>query len=347
MWKDPAYALYRFEARPVKYCLKPLTKKNAYQRFLFQNNQFLYMAISRSTISWSSCSRCLNRRSTFRGCNMNVDLQLSDRMDAIHSYADGKLLAGRIGNVGILLINRPEKRNAMNLEMWMGVTDALDMFEADREIRVVVYAGAGGKSFTSGNDIGEFATRRQDAEANKEFMRVLSTGKEKLEVFPKPSVACIQGFCLGGGLATAVLADLRIAGSGAEFGVPAARLGIAYGASAMQHLIGLVGPSRARLMVYTARRFNASEALAMGLVDLVVPDSDIVRETISLAETIADNAPLSVLSAKVTIREMMKVPNMRDIASIEALTDKCINSADYLEGRTAFLERRKPEFRGT
>ncbi|WP_233853720.1 enoyl-CoA hydratase [Paraburkholderia sp. HD33-4] len=277
---------------------------------------------------------------------MSEGIQLEDEMRIIGSYADGKLLAGRIDNIGILLFNQPQKRNAINLEMWDGIAEALDLLEADREVRVVVHAGAGGKAFTSGNDISQFAARRNDADANVEFKRITGRGRNRMASFAKPSVACIQGFCLGGGLATALLADLRVAAADAMFGVPAARLGIAFGLDPMELLVQLVGPSRARLMLYTARRFTALEAQAMGLVDCVVEAQDAVRETLALARSIAENAPLSVLAARFAIGQVMKAPHERDIAAMDAFTRRCMNSADYREGRAAFAEKRKPQFTG-
>lgn len=272
-------------------------------------------------------------------------MRLEDEIEVVGNFAGGKLLAGRIGQVGVMLFNQPEKRNAVNLEMWDGVCSAIDLFTADDGVRVVVYAGVGGKAFTSGNDISQFAQRRNSAEANAEFTRLTGRGREKLTSFEKPSIACVEGFCLGGGLATALLADLRVSASDAIFGVPAARLGIAYAFEAMERLVPVVGPARARLMLYTARRFSAREAFAMGLVD-VIAEKDVVRETLDLACTIADNAPLSVMAAKFSFDQLQKAPDKRDLARIAEHTRRCMDSADYREGRTAFMEKRKPVFAG-
>jgi enoyl-CoA hydratase len=277
---------------------------------------------------------------------MSHAIQFEDKMRVVGSYAEGKLLAGRIDNVGILLFNQPEKRNAISLEMWDGVSAALDLLEGDREVRIVIHAGAGGKAFTSGNDISQFATRRNNADANAEFTRITGRGRSRLVECTKPSIACIQGFCLGGGLATALLADLRVCAADAVFGIPAARLGIAYGLAPMERLVGLVGPSRARLMLYTAGRFTAAEAHGMGLVDRVVETQDTVSETLTLARSIAENAPLSVQAAKFAIDQVLKARHDRDIASMDAFTSRCMNSADYREGRAAFSEKRKPRFKG-
>ncbi len=276
---------------------------------------------------------------------MNARIKLEDEVRIVGRYADGKLLAGRIDNVGVMLFNQPEKRNAVSLEMWDGVCAALDLFAAESDVRVVVYGGAGGKAFTSGGDISEFSARRNNSEANAEFARITGRGRDKLIGFPKPSIACIQGYCLGGGMVAALQADLRVAASDALFGVPAARLGIAYGIQPMERLVSLVGPARARLLLYTARKFTAQEAFAIGLVDVLATEN-VVRETLDLARSIADNAPLSVLAAKFTIEQVLKEPDKRDVAAVTEHTRRCMDSADYREGRTAFMEKRKPVFTG-
>ncbi|MDF3836695.1 enoyl-CoA hydratase [Cupriavidus basilensis] len=276
---------------------------------------------------------------------MNTATRFEDEMQVVGSYADGKLLAGRMGGVGVMLFNQPDKRNAVNLEMWDGVCSAIDLFTADDEVRVVVYGGAGGEAFTSGNDISQFAERRNNAEANAEFARIAGRGREKMVAFSKPSIACIEGYCLGGGLATALLADFRVSASDAIFGVPAARLGIAYAFEAMERLVEAVGTARASLMLYTARRFSAAEALSMGLVD-VLAEIDVVAETLEIARTIADNAPLSVMAAKHSFEQLRKAPQARDLFAIAEHMRRCMDSADYREGRAAFLEKRRPVFVG-
>lgn len=272
-------------------------------------------------------------------------LKLEEAMQVVGRHADGKLLAGRVGQVGVVLFNQPERRNAMSLEMWDGVHEALGAFAQDRQVRVVVYAGTGGKAFMAGSDISQFAARRSDADANEEFMRLTARAKERVAQFPKPSIACIQGFCIGVGMVVAISADLRVAAPDAQLGITAARMGIHFGLEPTERLVSLVGPSRARLVLYSARRFSAQEALAMGLVDQVAAQ-DVVRETLELARTIADNAPLSVQASKFTIDQVLKPPAERDLAVLEQHTRRCMDSADYREGRTAFMEKRPPVFTG-
>ncbi len=267
-------------------------------------------------------------------------------MQPVASYADGRILAGRIDNIGVLLFNHPERRNAITVEMWDGVAQALDLLAADDSIRVVIYAGTGGKAFVSGGDISQFESRRPDAKASAEFERTLSTGRSRLYAFPKPSIACLQGYTLGGGLAIAVEADMRVAADDAQLGVPAARLGIAYGIRPLTRLVSLIGQSRTRMMLYSARRLSGVEALEVGLVDMIAPADKVVEEAVALARTIADNAPLAVGAAKFTIDQILKDAADRDLDGVAEFGRRCFDSADYKEGRTAFMEKRKPVFTG-
>ena len=277
---------------------------------------------------------------------MQTARTIEETMRVVGRHADGKLLAGRIDRVGVVLFNQPEKRNALSLDMWNGVCEALDAFAGDQEVRAVVYAGAGGKAFASGADISEFASKRDSAEANIEYTRITARGRDRMRDFPKPSLACIQGYCMGGGLNVALQADLRVASRTSVFAIPAARMGLAYGIEPMEKLVSLVGPARARLMLYTARRFTGVEALAMGLVE-VLAVQDVVAETLELAATIADNAPLSLQASRFAIAQVLKPPGERDTKGMAELTRRCMESADYREGRAAFADKRKPSFTGT
>ncbi|QDL38564.1 enoyl-CoA hydratase [Rhodoferax sediminis] len=276
---------------------------------------------------------------------MEIGKTLEDTMCVVDRHADGKLLAGRIDRIGVVLFNQPEKRNALNLAMWNGVCDVLDAFAADGEVRAVVYAGAGGEAFASGADISEFASKRNSADANLEYTRITGRGRDKMRDFPKPTLACVQGYCLGGGLNVALQADLRVASRDSVFGIPAARMGIAYGIEPMEKLVSLVGPARAHLLLYTARRFTGEEALAMGLVEVLAAE-DVVTETLKLAAAIAENAPLSLQASRFAIQQVLKPPAERNHDHMAELTRRCMDSADYREGRAAFAEKRKPRFTG-
>jgi enoyl-CoA hydratase/carnithine racemase len=272
-----------------------------------------------------------------------VTFEATMRVEA--SHADGRLLAGRIEDIGVVLFNQPEKRNAISLAMWDGIRAALDSFANDEGVRAVIYAGAGDKAFTAGADISEFATRRDGAEANAEYARIGAGGRKAMTGFPKPTIACIQGSCIGGGLGMALNADIRVASAGSVFGVPAARRAIAYGIEPMEQLVRHVGPGNARLILFTGRSFTAEEALGMGLIE-VLAKADAAEAAIGLAREIAANAPLSLRALKFTLGEVPREPARRDAAAMEAMMRACMDSPDYRESHTAFMEKRKPAFAG-
>ena len=259
-------------------------------------------------------------------------------------FADGKILASIKDGVGTITFNQPEKRNAMSIPMWDGMAAALDAFEADPAVRCVVLEGAGGKAFVSGADISQFEKSRSDAEAQKEYGRLTGHGREKLTNFPKPVIAKIQGFCLGGGMGIAMSCDMRIVGEGSELGIPAARLGIAYGFDMVSALVSLVGPSNAHMILMSGDRFSAPEALRIGLINKLVPAEELDAAVGKLTAQLAINAPLSLLANKRTVRAVQE--RAPDMAAIDAASAACFDSADYAEGRRAFMEKRKPVFTG-
>ncbi len=256
------------------------------------------------------------------------------------------MLADAEDGVGLVTFNQPEKRNAMSVDMWEGLGQILDRFAADEGVRVVVLTGAGSKAFVSGADISQFEKTRADSGAQLEYDKLTSAGRAKLADFPKPVIARIRGYCLSGGLGIAMQADLRIAAVDSEFGIPAARLGIAYGSEMVRKLVSLVGPSHARMMLYTGARINATEAQRIGLINRVVSDEDLTETVVDIARAIADNAPLSVRAAKLAVDDLARADHERDRAPVEAAVAACFDSADYREGRTAFMEKRPPRFRG-
>jgi enoyl-CoA hydratase len=261
-------------------------------------------------------------------------------------FAGGKMLATKDDGVGLITFNQPEKRNAMSMEMWTGLGEILDEFREDGSVRVVVMTGAGNKAFVSGADISQFEKNRNSADAQREYDRATGVGREKYHSFEKPVIARIRGFCLGGGLAIAMAADLRIAAADSQFGIPAARLSIAYAPDSVKRLIDLVGPAHARMILYTARRIDAAEAQRIGLINQMVSDEDLNETVLDIARTIADNAPLSVAASKLTINELLKDESRRDTAAMRRAMETCFNSADYREGRTAFMEKRAPRWTG-
>ena len=265
---------------------------------------------------------------------------------APQEYANGKMLAQTTGGVGRITFNQPEKRNAMSVEMWDGMTTILDAWENDPAIRVVILTGAGDKAFVSGADISQFGKSRSNAEAQKEYDKLTSAGRRKLAAFEKPVIARIQGFCLGGGLGIAMQADLRIASATSAFGIPAAKLGIAYGFDMVTRLIGLVGHAHARTLLFTGERIDAAEAARIGLVNQIVPEDALDATVDTIAQGIAGNAPLSVKGMKFILAQALRDPAERDMPGVLNAISACFDSADYTEGRTAFMEKRKPAFQG-
>ena len=262
------------------------------------------------------------------------------------SYSGGKMLAAVAEGVGRITFNQPEKRNAMSVEMWDGLTAILRAWEADPAVRVVVLAGAGEKAFVSGADISQFGQSRSNAEAQREYDKLTSAGRRALGGFPKPVIAEIRGFCLGGGLGIAMQADLRIASADSGFGIPAAKLGIAYGFDMVGRLVSLVGQAHARTLLFTGERIDAAEAGRIGLVNQVVAAESLRATVGGLARSIAGNAPLSVAGMKFILAQVLADPAGRDMAGVDAAVSACFDSADYTEGRTAFMEKRRPQFTG-
>ncbi len=257
-----------------------------------------------------------------------------------------KMLAEKQDGIGWMTFNNPARRNATSLEMWQAIADIVEDFAADPAVRVVVMRGAGDKAFVSGADISQFEDQRADAEGARRYNAVAEGARAAMAGLEKPFIAMIRGYCLGGGVAIAMAADLRIASDDACFGIPAARLGIAYGMGYLKKLVDLVGPAYAKEILLTARRLSAQEALKIGLVNRVVPVAElepVVRETCA---TIIDNAPLSLIANKAIIDEIAKDPAERDPARLEELARRCYDSADYAEGRRAFMEKRKPVWTG-
>lgn len=257
-----------------------------------------------------------------------------------------KILGKKNGAIGTLVFNNPEKRNAFSLEMSVAAADVMDDFLADPAIRVIVLTGAGDKSFVSGGDISKFDKVRATKEDVANYTKVGERFRTTLRESAKPTIAMIRGYCLGGGLAIALNCDIRICTEDAQFGIPAARLGIGYAADRLGQLVELVGPAAAKDLMFTGRRCKADEALRLGIVNYVVPAAELEAFVDSYAGTIASNAPLSILASKRVIDEYVKDPGKRDNALTERVVADCFASQDYIEGRRAFMEKRKPVFTG-
>lgn len=257
-----------------------------------------------------------------------------------------KMLAHKEGAIGWITFNNPGRHNAVALEMWQGLHDAVAGFAQDDEVRVVVLCGAGGKAFVSGADISEFEDRRSSTRTIADYDAIAARASTALREVNKPTVAMIRGYCVGAGVALALNCDLRMAADDARFAVPAAKLGLGYEFEGVRRLVQVVGPAFAQEIFFTARQFSAAEALAMGLVNRVVPADgleDFVRDH---AAMIAGNAPLTVASIKTLVAQALKDEADRDPALCREVVARCFASADYVEGRRAFMEKRKPVFRG-
>lgn len=257
-----------------------------------------------------------------------------------------KMLARVENGIGWLTFNQPEKRNAISMDMWQAVSTAINIFKDDDAVRVIILSGAGGKAFASGADISEFEKSRSSADAEKEYARISALARTALEQAGKPVIAMIEGFCIGGGLGTALLADIRIATPESLFAIPAARMGLAYGTPSLRRLVALVGPAAAKDILFTARKLDAAEALSIGLVNRVVDADKLVAAVTEYALGIASNAPLTVKHARMTIDMISGDPAAFENTDIERMYKTCFNSADYKEGRTAFMEKRRPSFSG-
>jgi len=258
-----------------------------------------------------------------------------------------KILSATSGAIATLTFNNPERHNAMSLDMWRAATGVIEQFEQDAAVRVIVLTGAGGKAFVSGADISKFGSERDTLDAVAEYNLAVDGFGRVLGECSKPTIAMIRGYCLGGGVGIAVCCDLRIANDASRFAVPAAKLGLGYGYQNVRRIMDLVGPQFAIEMLLTARQFDASDAMRTGLVNHVVPDTEIEACVRDLAETIAGNAPLTIQAVKRIVRELRRSPDVDpDVAACDALVRQCFESADYREGRQAFLEKRKPVFRG-
>jgi enoyl-CoA hydratase len=257
-----------------------------------------------------------------------------------------KLLSRKEAGVGFVIFNNPERHNAVSLEMWEATTGVLAEFAGDDAMRAVVLTGAGGKAFVSGADISKFANERASIEATRAYDATTAAAFDSIYEFRKPTIAMIRGYCIGGGVGLASCCDLRICSDNSRFAVPAAKLGLGYAYAGLKRLVDIVGPSFAKEIFYTARQFDAQEAYAMGLVNRVVPPDELEACVKGITDEICANAPLTIAAAKFTVGEILKDESKRAVARVEAMVEACFASRDYVEGRTAFMAKRKPAFTG-
>jgi enoyl-CoA hydratase len=258
--------------------------------------------------------------------------------ERVQTWLDGSTLHIRFNN--------PVKHNALSVDMWEAVPPLLDIAKDDDRVRLVVFSGAGEKSFVSGADISQFEDMRAAREAVARYEAMAEQTLTGIEAFAKPTLACIRGYCIGGGVNVAIACDMRIASSDSVFAIPAARLGLGYRYSAMKNLVDLVGPGAAKDLFFTARRIDAAEAKSIGLISRFAPAEGLDALLAEYTEALAQNAPLTVMAGKAITREILKASPDLDMAMCQSLIRGCFESADYTEGRTAFMEKRKPVFTG-
>lgn len=251
-------------------------------------------------------------------------------------------------NFGVarLYIENPAKRNAFDFEMWRALPPLMRAVDAAEEARCLVISGAPGLSFCAGADISEFSTLRATSEGGRAYEDANVEAFDSISNLSKPTIAAVSGFCMGGGFGLAAACDLRVADTDSVFAIPAAKLGVGYPPAAMSYIVGAVGAQLAFDLFYTARRLTANEAKERGFISRLFATESFEGAVHALAETIAAGAPLTLRAAKAAIRAAASLPGAPTHEQCEALASACFDSADYMEGRAAFLERREPRFSG-
>jgi enoyl-CoA hydratase len=257
-----------------------------------------------------------------------------------------KLVARQEDGIGWIIFNNPARHNAVSLEMWQALTLTLKAYAEDPQVRVIVLRGQGDRAFVAGADISQFKEKRSSPEAVEHYNRTADDAGDALRNCPKPTLAMIRGYCIGGGTGIAVSCDIRIAADDARFGVPAAKLGLGYRFAGIKRLADVVGPAFTAEIFYSGRQFDAQEALQMGLVNRLVPAAELEQYTREFANTLVSNAPLTIAAVKRALLEYARDPAERDLALCQRMVDECYTSEDYREGQAAFMEKRKPVFKG-
>ena len=265
--------------------------------------------------------------------------------DKVNIMTD-KILERREGPIAHIIFNQPEKRNAVSLEMWTAVNEAINTLATDRSVRVLILSGAGGKSFIAGADISKFESERASKEAVTQYNQMTKKVYDGLANFPKPTIAQIDGFCIGGGVGLAASCDMRFCGTASQFAIPAAKLGLGYEYEGVNRLVQIIGPAFTKEFFFTARRFSAQEVASMGLVNKVLDDKNLASYCDEIAHMVAANAPLTIEATKFIANQCILQESEKDLDECNAKVMTCFESADYIEGRTAFMEKRNPVFEG-
>jgi len=257
-----------------------------------------------------------------------------------------EILVERRDHIATVTFNRPQVRNAFNLAMWTALPGIVDDLARDPAVRGIVFRGAGEEAFASGADISEFKEQRRDRATAEAYNARTEAAYHAMETCPKPTVAMIYGFCMGGAIAIALACDLRFSAETGKFAIPAGRLGIVYGLHSVKRLVGLVGPAAAKDILFSARALDAAEALRIGFVNRLVPAGDLAAHTYEYLAKVADNAPLSVQAAKFIVEAIVEDGGVAKKAEIGRLQIAAFESEDYREGTAAFMEKRRPKFTG-
>jgi enoyl-CoA hydratase len=266
------------------------------------------------------------------------DMTYRSSTERVKTWLDGSVLHIRFNN--------PVKHNALSADMWEAVPPLLECAAKDGNVRMVVFSGEGEKAFISGADISQFEDMRAAKEAVKRYEQVAEAALQGIYEFGKPTVACIRGYCIGGGVNVAISCDIRIASANSVFSIPATRLGLGYRSSAMKNLIQLVGPGFAKDIFFTGRRLDAAEALRIGLINRMAEPEGLDALLAEYTTAITSGAPLTIKAGKRIIQEVLKLDADFDAEMCRRLILECFESEDYAEGRTAFMEKRKPVFKG-
>jgi enoyl-CoA hydratase len=256
------------------------------------------------------------------------------------------ILVERAGAIATVVFNRPRMRNALSLSMWTELAAVTGELAQDGAVRAVVYRGAGTEAFASGADISEFEQNRKDRASALAYNKQTEAAYTAIRHCPKPTMAMVFGYCMGGAMAVAMACDFRFAAHGARFGIPAARLSIIYGLDPVHQLVDLVGPAYAKDILYSARTLEADEAMRIGFIQRLVSVEELERTTYDYLRQVAENAPLTIRGTKLQIQAVFEGVTDEHRRHMASLGIETFDSEDYREGTRAFMEKRPPRFTG-